>query len=126
MRDRLGTFVLEAVRRAKFPFLLRSGQSFYYCWALAGECADIFVAGDRASGVSNIVHHRSCGCFVSWTTFDWRHGVYVRSPSSAADSIAEFVPRDNALCAALGYPSLRLRRARVEVSNAHDLDCRSD
>jgi hypothetical protein len=91
-----------------------------------GECADIFLAGKRTAALPDSLHHRSCGDLPQRTPLDRRNRIHVRSSYSAVDSIAESVSRSDTAIAALGYYSSRLRRARLEISDADRVDCSSD
>ena len=106
--DRVDTVVLAAIWSAEFSLFLRSGQSIDYRGSLAGESADILLAGKRTAALPDSVYRRSDWRARERPTFDRRHRIYVRPAYSAADPIAEPVSCDNSAVVTVGDPEFRL------------------
>src|SRR5271157_4177359 len=61
--DRLGPVLLEAIRPAKLPLLLRSGKSLRDARPVAGEPSAFLLAGDRTTAVQTLYTIDLAGAF---------------------------------------------------------------
>jgi len=75
----LGAGLLDAVRSAEPPVLLRSWEFPPGYRTLVRELFDCFLAGQRSAFVSDAIHGRSGRCAGDGTSRDRRHRVHVRS-----------------------------------------------
>jgi hypothetical protein len=116
--DRLGPVLLEAIRLAKLPVLLRSGKSFPRARPLAGEPSDFLLAGDRTAAVPNPLHHRLGRGFDHRRAHCRRHGIHVRSQPAFIHSPAQLVSRGHSSAAAVGHLAPGLRLPRMALPDA--------
>src|SRR5690242_5387094 len=105
---RVGTLLLEAVRRAELLVFLRSGKFLGDDRPLAGERTDFFLAGNRATGLPDALQHRSYWGGSEPNTTDWRNGIYVQCQRAAVCPVAQPVSCGHAAAAAVCNRAFRL------------------
>src|SRR5882762_910121 len=99
----LGAGLLDAVRSAEPPVLLRSWEFPPGYRTLVRELFDCFLAGQRSAFVSDAIHGRSGRCAGDGTSRDRRHRVHVRSRAASVRSSPGSVSLGYAAAAALGH-----------------------
>src|SRR5256885_16195707 len=87
MGNRLGAVVLETIRGAKLPLLLRSGKLLDRSRTLAGKPANFFLASHRPSPFSDPLRGGSSGCVPDWEALDRRHRIHVRCTLASVPEI---------------------------------------
>ena len=94
--------LLEAIRRAKLPLLLRFGQCLDRSRSLDGEFVDIFVASVWLIDLSDPVHNRFAVRGDNGNACVGRNRVHVRFKCSAVRADAEPVSYSDTAVAAVG------------------------
>src|SRR5258708_16145052 len=77
--DRLAPVLLDPIRPAKLPVLLRSRKSLPHARPVVGEPSDFLLAGDRTAAVPEPLRHRLGRGSQHWLAHRRRHGIHVRS-----------------------------------------------
>ena len=108
MGNRLGAVVLETIRGAKLPLLLRSGKLLDRSRTLAGKPANFFLASHRPSAFSDSLCGGSSGRISHREALDRRHRIHVRCTLASVPAPAQFVSCGDAAVTALGDLAPRL------------------
>src|SRR5215467_235002 len=90
---------------------------------MAGKPADLFMGRLRVVIVSVPLHHRPCGSAYQRKAPDRRYRVHVRSAPLVTDPAAEPVSCCDSAPSIVGNSASRLRLARLDLPNHHNLDC---
>src|SRR5438270_13005740 len=108
MGNRLGAVVLETIRGAKLPLLLRSGKLLDRSRTLAAKPANFFLASHRPSAFSDSLCGGFSGCISHREALDRRHRIHVRCTLDSVPAPAQLVPCVDAAFTALGDLAPRL------------------
>src|SRR5436190_24161547 len=91
MGNRLGAVVLETIRGAKLPLLLRSGKLLDRSRTLAGKPANFFLASHRPSAFSDFLCGGSSGRIPHRESLARRRRMHVRCTLASVAAPAAFV-----------------------------------
>src|SRR5437899_2834015 len=122
MGNRLGAVVLETIRGAKLPLLLRSGKLLDRSRTLAGKPANFFLACHRPSAFSDPLRGGSSGPVPDWEALDRRHRIHVRCTLASVPAPAQFVSCGDASVTSLGDLASGLRQTGMETADTHNVD----
>src|SRR6266566_215901 len=122
MGNRLGAVVLETIRGAKLPLLLRSGKLLDRSRTLAGKPANFFLASHRPSAFSDSLCGGSSGRISHREALDRRHRIHVRCTLASVPAPAQFVSCGDASVTSLGDLASGLRQTGMETADTHNVD----
>src|SRR5258708_30625260 len=113
--DRLGPVLLDPIRPAKLPVLLRSGKPLPHARPVVGEPSDFLLASGRTAAVPDPLRHRLGRGFQHWLPPGGRQGIHVRSQRTFIHSPAQLVSRGHSSAVAVGHLAPGLRRSRMAL-----------